>query len=63
MDFYFVSFHSSAIVKPTRSSLLKIKSLCNLLHGPSKMVLARTDALNERNFGTDTQLGLTSARP
>ena len=35
--------------------------LCNLLHGRSEMVLARTDAPNERNFETDT--GLKSARP
>ena len=35
--------------------------LCNLLHGRSEMVLAKTNAPNERNFQTDA--GLKSARP
>ena len=53
--------HSSVIVKPIRST--RKNSLCSLLHGLSEMILARTGAFNERNFETDTWLGLQSVRP
>ena len=57
---------AQGVLNQSKSSISLKKSaifacLCNLLHGRSEMVLARTDAPNERNFETDT--GLKSARP
>ena len=51
---FFVLFHSSVIIKPTRSRSVKMKSLSELLHEPSEMVLGRTDALNEKKVEKKT---------